>query len=194
LQDRRLDSERTLDGIPGLYLALEERATCPRDCARWRCCYTNKMPHADRFRTGPDLEWRLEREVALLAARHPHGFAVHLHDGGDFDSVGYVDFWGRMLARHPAMVIWAYTARHSPDPIAAALVALKKKWPWLRLAMRFSGVPESSSGPSTMVVEHLGQVPRDGTITCPVELGLTESCSTCALRWQSRRPIAFARH
>ena len=81
------------------------------------------MNHADRVQAGPDLEWRLEREVALLDIDHPNGFAVRLHNLGDFYSLQYVALWRRLLARHSALHVWGYTA-HWNDPIAAALASL----------------------------------------------------------------------
>jgi hypothetical protein len=78
------------------------------------------------------------------------------------------------------------------DPIAAALVSLESSH-WDRFAMRFSNAPFLFEAPSTITVEHPYQVPRD-TITCPEQVGRTESCSTCAFCWQSKRRIAFLQH
>ncbi len=174
-------------GFPVWTLTLEERATCPRSCQHWRSCYGNKMNHADRVQAGPDLEWRLEREVALLDIDHPNGFAVRLHNLGDFYSLQYVATWRRLLARHPALHVWGYTA-HWNDPIAAALASLVD---WDRFAMRFSNAPSVTR--STISVEHPYQVPPDA-ILCPEQVGKTESCSTCGLCWQSERRVAFLQH
>jgi len=75
---------------------------------------------------GMDLERRLEREVAGRADDHPLGFAVRLHELGDFYSVEYVGLWLQLLERHPALHIWGYSARWDVenDPIAAPLVAV----------------------------------------------------------------------
>lgn len=62
-------------------LTLEERKTCPTSCHHWRSCFGNKMHLADRVAAGPDLLWRLEREIALLEIRHPGGFAVRYKTG-----------------------------------------------------------------------------------------------------------------
>jgi hypothetical protein len=61
------------------------------------------MHFAERMRAGPDLEWRLVREVALLDVDHPGGFAVRLHNLGDFYSVRYVELWAELLERHPGL-------------------------------------------------------------------------------------------
>jgi hypothetical protein len=86
------------------------------------------------------------------------------------------------------------TARHdvANDPIAAALVALAQHQPD-RFAMRFSNAPTPFSVPTTISVEHPYQVPNDATL-CPQEVDKTESCSTCALCWQSKERISFITH
>ena len=180
-------------GFPVYTLTLEERATCPTSCHHWRSCYGNRMQYADRVAAGPDLEWRLAREVALLAAYHPHGFVVRLHILGDFYSVDYVALWRQLLERHPALHIFGYTARwQEGDPTAAALMALVRDQ-WERFAIRFSNAPADSARPATISIEHPLQCPTDA-IVCPEQIGLTESCSTCALCWGSQRRVAFIQH
>jgi hypothetical protein len=146
------------------------------------------MNHADRVQAGPDLEWRLEREIALLDIDHPNGFAVRLHNLGDFYSLQYVALWRRLLARHSALHVWGYTA-HWNDPIAAALASLVRLGS-LRHALLQCANSETRS---TISVEHPYQVPPDA-ILCPEQIGRTESCSTCGLCWQSERRIAFLQH
>jgi hypothetical protein len=179
--------------FPAYALSLEERATCPRSCRHWRSCYGNVMIFSERFEAGSDLEWRLEREVALLDIDHPQGFAVRLHNLGDFYSVGYVGLWRRLLERHPALHVWGYSARWQvkDDPIAAALARLACDAGWDRFAMRFSNAPSETR--STVTIEHPYQVPPDAVL-CPEQVGKTESCSTCALCWQSERRVAFIQH
>ena len=180
--------------FPVFTLTLEERRTCPTTCHHWRSCFGNKMDLADRVASGPDLIWRLEREVALLELRHPTGFAVRLHVLGDFFSVEYVRFWHTLLERHPALHVFGFTARWDAanDPIAAALVALVKQQ-WDRFAIRFSNAPSSFSAPATISIEHPYQKPS-AAILCPEQVGKTESCSTCGLCWASTRRIAFLQH
>jgi hypothetical protein len=179
-------------GFPVYTLTLEERATCPTSCHHWRSCYGNSLHFADRVAAGPDLEWRLPREIALLETYHPDGFVVRLHVLGDFYSVEYVDLWARLLERHPALRVFGYTARHDKDdPIAAALKAVVDQH-WDRFAVRFSNAPSDFGAPATISVEHPLQA-RDAVV-CPEQLGRTESCSTCALCWQSRKRIAFIQH
>jgi hypothetical protein len=181
-------------GFAAYTLSLEERRTCPKSCEHWRSCMGNKMHWSERMQAGPNLEWRLEREIALLDIEHPRGFCVRLHVLGDFYSIEYVELWARLLEQHPALHIWGYSARHDKDdPIAAALVALVERQ-WGRFAMRFSNAPVPFATPATITVEHPFQVPDDGTILCPEQVGKTESCSTCGLCWQSRRRLAFLQH
>lgn len=173
-------------------LTLEERATCPSSCRHWRSCFGNNMPQAQRFRHGPELESRIEHEIAELSKKHPRGFAVRLHVLGDFYSVPYVEMWARLLDEHPQFHAFGFSARweYRSDPIAKALIDLvSKQWP--RFAIRFSNAPVDEL--STVSIEHPYQCPPDA-IVCPQQLGKTASCSTCALCWQSMRRIAFVQH
>jgi hypothetical protein len=182
-------------GFPAYTLTLEERATCPTSCRHWRSCYGNKMHWTERMEAGTDLEWRLIREIALLDIDHPNGFAVRLHNLGDFYAVGYVELWRTLLERHSALHVWGYTARvdAKDDPIAAALVAVVQRH-WNRFAIRFSNASLSSTEcPTTISIETAHQKPPDA-ILCPEQVGKTESCSTCGLCWNSKRRIAFLQH
>jgi hypothetical protein len=179
-------------GFPAYTLTLEERATCPSTCFHWSSCFGNNSPFARRFRHGPALEAQLEREVADLARQHPRGFAVRLHNLGDFYSVGYVDLWHRLLARHRALHVWGYTARHdvANDPIAARLAPLSAQ-AWPRFAVRFSDGPMTER--STISISNPSECPPDAII-CPEQTGKTDSCSECGLCWTSVRRIAFLAH
>jgi hypothetical protein len=96
-----------------------------------------------------------------------------------------------LTERHSALHIWGYTARWQikDDPIAAALVSIVGRQ-WDRFAIRFSNAPVPFAGPATISIEHPFQKPDDA-IACPEQTGRTESCTTCALCWQSKRRIAF---
>ncbi len=138
---------------------------------------------------GPDLEWKLEREAALLAIDHPN-FVVRLHGAGDFYSLAYVELWRTLLERHPGLHVFGYTAR-ADDVIADALRALARDAGWSRFAMRFS----NSTFPlrSTITIESVRQKPADSFV-CPEQIGRTESCSTCALCWSTEKRVAFLQH
>jgi len=176
-------------GFPLYLLNLEERKTCPTACRHWRSCYANHMQWMQRMEAGPDLEWKLEREVALLAIDHPN-FVVRLHGAGDFYSCEYVALWRRLLERHEGLRVFGYTAR-TDDAIADALRALARDAGWSRFAMRVSNGPFPLR--STVTIESVRQKPAD-SIVCPEQVSRTESCSTCGLCWQSERRIAFVQH
>lgn len=173
-------------------LTLEERATCPKSCHHWRSCFGNGMQQAQRLAHGPALEARLREEVRTLARRHPRGFAIRLHTLGDFYSVEYVALWAALLDEFPQLHAFGFSARWNSgqDPVAAALVDLVSKR-WMRFAIRFSNAPVD--GCSTVSIEHQFQKPDDALL-CPQQFGKTDSCSTCALCWQTSRRIAFVKH
>jgi hypothetical protein len=180
-------------GMPIYTLTLEERATCPTSCSHWRSCFGNKMQFAQRIdHTAPEFEIALVRQVSRLARQHPRGFVVRLHVLGDFYSVRYVNLWQAMLDTIPELRVFGYSARWDvkADPIAAALVPLTVAC-WDRFAIRFSDAPVDEC--STVSLEHPIQKPADA-IVCPEQAGRAESCSTCALCWQSKRRIAFIQH
>jgi hypothetical protein len=176
-------------GFPLYILNLEERRTCPESCRHWRSCYCNHMQWMQRMEAGPDLEWKLEREIALLSIDHPN-FVVRLHGAGDFYSVAYVRLWRKLLERHDGLHIFGYTARWD-DAIAEALRSLARDAGWDRFAMRFSNAPMTTR--STVTIESMRQKPADA-VACPEQTGRTESCSTCALCWSTERRIAFLQH
>jgi hypothetical protein len=176
-------------GFPLYILNLEERKTCPTACRHWRSCYCNHMQWMQRMEAGPDLEWKLEREIAMLSIDHPN-FVVRLHGAGDFYSVAYVELWRTLLERHEGLHVFGYTARMD-DAIADALRSLARDVGWSRFAMRFSNGPFPLR--STVTIESVRQKPV-GALVCPEQTGKTESCSTCALCWQSEKRIAFLQH
>ena len=164
-------------------------------------CYGNHMPMARRWRHGPELEWRLRREVAALELDNPRGFVVRVHSLGDFYSVGYVAMWRELLERHPALHAFGYTAHieSSEDEIAYELAIMVRDY-WARLdvprfAIRFSNAAIFSR--STVTLEGPGQRPADAVI-CPAQYTPSgkkaETCSSCALCWGSTKRVAFLRH
>jgi hypothetical protein len=176
-------------GFPIYILNLEERRTCPVACRHFRSCYCNHMQWMQRMEAGPDLEWKLAREVALLSIDHAK-FVVRLHGAGDFYSVAYVELWRAMLERHEGLRVFGYTAR-ADDAIADSLRSLARDAGWSRFAMRFSNSGEATR--STVTIESVRQKPT-GAVVCPEQTGQTESCSTCAVCWSSERRVAFLQH
>lgn len=179
-------------GFPVFTLTLEERATCPTSCRHWRSCFGNNMQQARRFRHGAALESQIAAEVAALAAEHRLGFAIRLHVLGDFYSVGYVNLWRDLLAKHPQLHAFGFSARwdYARDPVAKALVELVEA-NWSRFAIRFSNAPIEAF--ATRSVEHPYQIEKDA-VWCPQQAGKTQACSTCALCWQTTKNVAFVQH
>lgn len=170
-------------------LTLEERATCPRDCAVFRSCYGNGMQHSVRHAHGPQLEARLWDELTALAERNRRGFVVRLHILGDFYSVGYVEFWREALDAFPGLHVFGYTAWKPCTRIGAAVAALRGQL-WSRFAVRTSGLQQALGA---FVVDSEAEVPK-GSVLCPAQTGKTETCGTCGVCWSTDKPIAFLRH
>lgn len=177
-------------GLQIYSLTLEERATCPTSCERWRSCFGNNTHWPTRHAAGPELEARLEIEVSALARKHPNGYGLRLHILGDFYSVAYVELWRTLIERHPELHIFGFTRRwDSDDPIARAVLELMAQQPE-RFKMRLSNSP---TGPATITVETPLQVPADA-ILCPEHMEKTATCGTCGLCWTSTRRIALLQH
>lgn len=176
-------------GMPILTLTLEERATCPRSCANWLDCYGNKMNWSSRHEAGPQLEWRLARELADLQDLHPHGFVIRLHVLGDFYSVGYAKLWLAWIDCFPALHVFGYTA-HNPRSEIGQILDAMSRFRWDRFAIRFSNhnLPDRAAATVDLATD------SQGAIVCPAQTGASECCGTCGLCWTTRRNIAFLRH
>lgn len=159
-------------GFPIFTLTLEERATCWEGCPQWMVCYGNKMHLAQRFEHGPDLEARLDVELAALQFKHPKGFVVRLHVLGDFYSTAYVYKWHEFLRRYPALHIYGYTGRPPSSVIGEAITAVRILHP-ARFRVRFSG-HETQTIPA---------FDPDAGLICPAQTSATENCGTCTLCW-----------
>src|SRR5215471_10953750 len=84
----------------------------------------------------------------------------------------------------------ATAGRGSKPPALAALIKRHGD----RFAIRFSNAPfPFAAGPTTITIESPKQKPADA-ILCPEQIGKTESCSTCALCWHTKKRIAFIQH
>lgn len=182
-------------GMPIYSLTLEERATCPDDCALLANCYGNHMGRSIRYRHGSELEGQIGLELVELQHKYPGGFVIRLHVLGDFYSLAYVQFWRRALATFPALRVFGYTARGRNDAIGREIAALRDQQ-WDRFAIRTSG---AMRGPRTLVMESKDTelLKNADRIICPAQTGATLCCATCALCWSGtvrNRPIAFLAH
>lgn len=176
-------------GMPIYALALEERATCPRDCILWVRCYGNNLHFQKRSVHGQDFERALWRELSTLNRLHRKGFVVRLHVLGDFYSTSYVDFWESALDHFENLSVFGYTARQSNTVIGAMVQRLRHSR-WDRFSVRTSG---AQKGVRTRVFETAADVPKP-YIICPAQTGKTRSCATCGLCWNSTKPVAFLEH
>jgi len=178
-------------GMPIYSLTLTERDTCPKSCYHWNDCYGNNMPFAHRFKAGPELESAIPTELGKLAKKYPNGFVIRLHVLGDFYSPEYVKLWQDMLISYPMMRIYGYSARQG-DAIYKELWLLNIRFSE-RVKIRFSHAKEYDSMEPFTIYSGTDKMDFEG-ITCPEQLGKTESCATCGLCWGIKKSIRFLTH
>lgn len=173
-------------GMPLFSLTLQERATCPSTCNFWATCYGNNMPFAHRINhKNKNFLPLLEKELDTLAKTYSFGFVVRLHVLGDFYSPEYVNFWIRMIAKHPQLRIYGYTARIAGKIHDALKGLLSSDRVWIR----FSSVPTNKTA---MFATNAANNVKG--IVCPVQTKKTASCLTCALCWSTKQTILFIEH
>lgn len=181
-------------------LSFEERASCPRSCYHWDTCYGNNMPFAKRVdhRDFEHLALALIANVDYLDSKidmsqtnlstHPRkGVLVRLHALGDFFSVPYVRLWAGLLRVYPRLACFGYTAWMPETEIGAEIAAVKEEF-GRRFAIRWSG-REGADG----TVTYNSKCP-DTVIACPEQTDRTACCATCALCWETDKPIGFKQH
>ena len=137
------------------------------------------------------------------------GVLIRLHALGDFYSPAYVEFWRDMLAKHPRLSIFGYTAHPWWSPIGAAIEGRLHRRYGLRAMIRHSGgrdkiitVLEGKTesvryGPSpamaTVSIKTEANCPPDAFV-CPEQTGKTRCCATCAACWGTTKNVAFLGH
>lgn len=169
-------------------MSLEERATCPRSCSNWSECYGNALPVAVRFRLDAELLEALEAELVTKGDEHPDGFAVRAHVLGDFANLEYVDHWRLWMQMVPALHVWGYTAHPAGSEIGTAVLAMNDRFAG-RWAFRTSVAPDAEAADWQAATtwdkpRWVGGALRGaGGLVCPVEMGASASCGTCALCW-----------
>lgn len=179
-------------------LSLEERATCPEDCAVRDVCYGNGMQMARRHRIGdPDTFFdKLGFEIAELSTEH-EGVLIRLHVLGDFPSVEYVAFWADVLSEYENVAVYGYTARSTVawggDEIGDAIQSVKDQYAD-RFRIRWSSPVPRPDG--AMVIGNIPQTARtDEGIVCPAQTDATACCATCGLCWEAPKDtILFVKH
>lgn len=172
-------------------LSLPERETCPRACAHWRDCYGNNMPFAKRIIPDATFLPLLRKNIArLVRVRGRRGIIVRLHALGDFYSTDYVAFWDEMMALHPTLVIFGYTAWLPGTPIGDAINALIDKYPG-RAMMRFSNGRLDSR--CAIPIETAADCPP-GAFVCPDQTEQFDGCGKCGACWTTLKNVVFADH
>jgi len=192
----KLVKKGRLKGAEVFTLTLTERETCPESCGHWADCYGNNMPFAHRFKAGPELESRLEKEVAekcYKAAMKGRKVLVRLHVLGDFYSDAYVRLWDNLMARFDNLNVWGYTHVTENDNYLVYHLLHRMRIEFgSRWAVRWSDRPgwEFSANSETL------QKPEKGkAIVCPEQEGKTLACTTCALCWEKDNvQIIFKNH
>lgn len=185
-----------LKGARIFTLTLEERATCPRSCEVWTSCYGNSMPHSRRWKHGPAFEKKLTEEVASLCEQHEK-VLIRLHILGDFYSMQYVWVWNMLLAEHPNLYVFGFTAHEFKSDIGESLSYLRARHEG-RFFIRESGY----CGPwGSFVIDFPTEMPRLGTaVVCPEQRtamngeGKADHCGNCGLCWAGDTPIVFVKH
>lgn len=179
-------------GFPLYTLTLEERRTCPMDCAHWADCYGNNMRNAVRYQADAHLIPTLWKELTELQAKHPGGFAVRLHVLGDFYSADYVGMWATAMDTFPALHVFGYSARHhGAIGLALARVAADNPDRWRVRISGWSGAMGALSADAPQA-EHV--LTTKAGFICPEQTGKTETCGTCGACWSTRKAVLFLTH
>lgn len=179
-------------------LSLEERATCPTDCAERSFCYGNGTQMARRHRI-VDPEFfvvLLEDEIRGILEENRAGLMIRLHVLGDFMDVEYVGMWADMLIEHPRLAIYGYTHRHPGTEIGKAIEAVKHRYPdrfRIRWSHHLGNIPDSAT-----IINRVPLTPRVAEgIVCPAQTDATACCASCGLCWEPsarRETIVFIKH
>lgn len=178
-------------------LSLEERATCPRSCHHWRTCYGNGMPYAKRVdHTATDFLPRLTENIERLLAKPKNGqprrvgILIRLHALGDFYSVEYVDWWASILANHPNVAVFGYTA-HDPESEIGDAIDFYKTIFGRRFAIRWSNGKAPNDNALPIIREEARPL---GAFVCPEQTNRVDGCGKCGLCWNTDKDVAFLEH
>lgn len=185
-----------LRGARILTLTLEERATCPRDCALWAGCYGNTMPWARRWHHGPALETCLRDEVTRACQQHD-AVLIRLHVLGDFYSWDYLCLWADLLDSHDNLHAFGFSAWQPDTRLGDGIARLRTVYPD-RFAVRTSG--RTGRWGSFTLPFPTGAKRIGDAIVCPEQLDAMQGsprgrhCGNCAVCWSTDRPVAFVEH
>ena len=191
-----------LKGAKIFTLTLEERATCPKDCAFWRGCYGNSMPYSTRWEPTKTFFNKLSDEVAKHCRKGP--ILIRLHVLGDFFAISYVEFWAGLLRDEPNLNCFGFTAWKPGSEIGDAVGIVRDAFPG-RFMIRHS---DTLGSWGSAVFDFPTEAKTiGGGIVCPeqrdhmagVGLDLDDErnpshCGDCAACWSCDRTIFFVQH
>lgn len=180
-------------GMPVFSLTLEERRTCPKDCANWTRCYGDNMHLAKRYQHGPLLEAALLEDLAVLDRTYRFGYVVRLHVLGDFYSTDYVYFWRRQLADRLQLHVFGYTHWQHDTEIGQLVAETVQDYGERCSVLRSDRRCADDPLPAAMTVG-VGEPIPTGTVHCPVESKRTVSCGTCGLCMNGTTSVTFVDH
>ena len=181
-------------------LTLVERETCPTTCNAWNFCYGDNSPFIKRYRPDSGAFTRaLIKDVETLSKKHannPAGFAVRLHELGDFASVEYVELWARLLDKYHNLNIVGYT--HTQGDISRAIDKMQARHP-NRCRIMQSDISSETARPYSITdtPEHRERFPlafSGDAVRFPEQSGKTASCSTCGLCYNGKTNVIFSVH
>lgn len=149
--------------------------------------FAKRVDHRDPDALMEALEFEIDR---LLAVRDRAGVLIRLHALGDFFSVPYVEFWSLMLALHPRLAVFGYTARRKGEAIGDAIEAARLAHPD-RFRIRWSDGGEDRD--CTVSIGGTDECPPDAFV-CPEQTGKVDACGKCGACWAGTRNVAFVAH
>lgn len=180
-------------GLPAYQLTLIERETCPTSCLQWNTCYGNNCPFNIRHRPGEKLERALEKDVEVLAKKHPEGFLVRPHILGDYYSVEYVKVWEKLLDAYPNFYMYGTTHRRHGTDIGDAVAAMAHKHA-KKCAILRSDKHRSDDPLKGAFSVFKGERPNPDVQVCLHQQGKAESCLSCGFCFTGKNDVQFLEH
>jgi hypothetical protein len=179
-----------------------------KDLTHWQADIDRKnarnLKKLDKINAG-----RAEQALPAIIPE-PLVFIVRLHVLGDFFSLEYVAKWREWLKMFPSLRVWGYSARlPGQDEIGDALLALREETggtdarKGAKFVIRFSGSVEH--GPGAISEDHpmaADLADAGQAFVCPEQSQGKEraegpnaiKCGSCAICWQSTKPVIFLNH
>lgn len=169
-------------------------ATCPA-LSSWcmkHCYNADKRDSVFPVRLWAENWWwviehpdKLERRISeqLDTAEAPIG--VRLHSSGDFFSASYIQFWEKIVHKHPSVAFWTYTRSWAMPKLRDEIARLRTLPNVSVFASYDSGMPQAPRGwPRSLVFDSrsalVSYLKRRGKgFICPEQIGAAQSCASC---------------